>query len=312
MSGSDVDPGQLASAAALSGFAFEQAITHVRGEIAARDPENLQALLATLAPDGPYAYTILPQIGEDGSVRLPILTTRDEIHDAYGFIRGLSDLHEVVGLTEVRGAWYLFQDNLTRGSSKGGDERNVRQTLSLFPSNGQEGITGELVWLRVPRERLGAPDEVDAAHEDSLLAREQVHLQYNRYLDALRANDVEALVALFHDGAASAIRDYVEDTGSLVELPGKDAHRAWYGRLFERFEIASVQPLLQVVQDWYAFGEVRVTVTPHDGAGALAFNMAEFLVPARDGRFIARIGHGTTLSPSADAHAAMSPSVGSG
>ena len=70
-------------------------------------------------PDGPYAYTILPEVRADGSVKLPVLTTREEITGAYGFIRGLSDLHEVIGLTEIRGAWYLFQDNMTLGGAKG-------------------------------------------------------------------------------------------------------------------------------------------------------------------------------------------------
>jgi hypothetical protein len=304
MTSSDVDPEQLAASAEVSAHAYEQAITHVRGEIAARDPENLQALLDTLAADGPYAYTILPQIGDDGSVVLPILTTREEIHEAYAFIRGISDLHEVIGLTELRGAWYLFQDNMTRGSSKGGDERNVRETLSLFPSRGGPGITGELVWLRVPREKLGAPDEADAALEDPVLAREQVYVQHGCYLEALRANDVDAVLEVLHDKVASAVRDYVDDTGTLVELTGKDAHRDWYRRLFDRYEIRSVQPLARVTQDWYAFAELRITLAKRDGSGEVAFNTAEFHIPAKDGRFIARIGHGTEPSPSAAGHAA--------
>jgi hypothetical protein len=182
---------------------------------------------------------------------------------------------------------------MTRGSSKGGDERNVRETLSLFPSRAGEGITGELVWLRVPRERLGAPDEVDAAAEDPLLAREQVHDQYTRYLDALAASDLDAVLDVLHDGVASAIRDYVEDTGTLVELPGKDAHHTWYARLFDRYEIRSVQPLTQVTEDWFVFAELRIAVVERGTGREVAFNTAEFHVPAKDGRFIARIGHGT-------------------
>jgi hypothetical protein len=293
MTTTDVDAKVLAVAAEASAHAFEQAIVHVGEEIKARDPSNLAALVGSLASEGPYAYTILPTIGEDGSIRLPVLTTKNEIEETYAFIRGLSDLHEVIGLTEVRGAWYLFQNNMTRGSSKGGDERNVRETLSLFPSGAGEGITGELVWLRVPRERLGAPDEVDGADPDPLLAREQVHDQYGRYLDGLRANDLDAVLDVLHDGAASAVRDYVDDTGTLVELTGKAEHRAWYERLFDRFEIRSVEPLVQVAEDWFVFAELRITVAPRAGAGEFSFNTAEFHVPAKDGRFIARIGHGT-------------------
>jgi hypothetical protein len=38
-----------------------------------------------------------------------------------------------------------------------------------------------------------------------------------------------------------------------------------------------------------------------DAGRTLAFNTAEFLIPAADGRFIARIGHGTDLVPLSNA-----------
>jgi hypothetical protein len=289
----DVDPKTLEIGATASAHAYEQGIVHVREEIRARDPKNLDALIGTLAPEGPYAYTILPEVGADGSVRLPILRTREEIAEAYEFIRGASELHEVIGLTEIRGAWYLFQDNISRGGPKGIEKLHDRQTLALFPSGAGRGITGELVWMRVPRERLGAPDEVDVIDADPLLARRQVFDQYTRYLDGLRNNDLDGTVAVLHDGVASAVRDYVADTGTIVELTGKDAHRSWYAALLDKYEIRSVEPLYLVTEDWYVFAELRITAAPRGAAGELAFHTAEYHVPAKDGRFIARIGHGT-------------------
>jgi hypothetical protein len=289
----DVDPKKLEVVAATSAHAYEQGVTHVEAEIAARDPSNLGRLVGTLASAGPYAYTLIPEVRADGSVRLPIFTTREEIHKAYTFIRGASDLLEVVGLTEIRGAWYLFQDNISRGRRKGGDVVNNNETLALFPSGEGPGITGELVWLRVPRSRLGAPDEADIIDDDPLLARRQVQEQYARYLDGIRANDLARVLDVLHDGVGSAVRDYVDDTGTLVELTGKDAHRSWYERFFEKYHVVSVQPLCQVTEDWYVFAELRITVTPRAGGGTLAFHTAEFHMPAKDGRFIARIGHGT-------------------
>lgn len=288
-----VDPVELEAVAAASAAAYEKAINHVREEILARDPENLTALVATLADEGPYAYTILPRIGEDGSVRLPILTTKEEITEAYAFIRGMSDLHEVLGLTEIRGAWYLFQHNMTKGSLKGDTTINNRETLSLFPSGAGPGITGELVWLRVPRSQLGAPGEVDVTPDDPLLARHAVYEQHLRFVDALVANDLEALLDGIHDLAATAVRDYVAETGTLVELTGKDDHREWYRAFFDKFEVRAVQPLCRSIEHWYAFAELRLTVAPRAGGSPLVFHVAEFHVVARDGRFIARIGHGT-------------------
>ncbi len=288
----DSDARTLELAARASAHAYREAIRHIGQEIAARDPANLTALVDTLAPEGPYAYTILPQVRPDGSVYLPVLTTREEIHQAYAMIRGMSELHEVVGLTEARGGWYLFQDSLTRGAPKG-RPLNRRQTLGLFPSGAGRGITGELVWVRVPRSTLGAPDEVDATVGESLVDRENVYLTHVGYLDALRANDLEGVLATIHDLGSSAVRNYVGDDASLVELSGPDAHRAWYTALFERYEFRSVEPLVQVTEDWYVFTELRVVVAPRRGTGELAFNTAEFHIAAKDGRFIARVGHGT-------------------
>ncbi len=293
MSATGVDPKILEVGAAASAHAYEQGIAHIREEIRARDPQRLDDLVGSLAAEGPYAYTILPEVAADGSVKLPVLTTREEITGAYGFIRGVSDLHEVIGLTEIRGAWYLFQDSLARGSAKGSDQINNRQTLALFPSGAGSGITGELVWLRVPRSQLGAPTEADVIVDDPLLARRQVFDQHTRYLDGLRANDVDAVLAVLHDGVASAVRDYVGETGTLVELAGTAAHRSWYEALFDRYEIQSVEPLCRVIEDWYVFSELRIIAARRGIAGTVAFHTAEFHLPAKNGRFIARIGHGT-------------------
>ena len=142
MSAIDVDPKTLEIGAAASAHAFEQGIVHVGEEIAARDPQKLDALVGSLAAEGPYAYTILPEVKEDGSVRLPVLTTREDITEAYRFIRGLSDLHEVIALHEIRGAWYLFHDNISRGGPKGSAQLNNRQTLALVPVGRRAGDHG--------------------------------------------------------------------------------------------------------------------------------------------------------------------------
>ena len=291
--GVDIDPKILEVTATAATEAYDKAVLHVKEEIKARDPSNLTALIGSLAPEGPYAYTIMPRVSADGTVQLPVLTTRDEIAEAYGFIRGLSDLHEVTGLTEISGSWYLFQDAMTIGGPKGTDVRNHRHTLGLFPSGAESGITGELVWLRVPRSQLGAPDDTEIKADDELHARRQVLDRYTQYLDGFRSNDVERVLEPLHDGVASAVRDYVGATGTLIELSGKDAHRSWYNKLFSMYEIHSARPIHLITTEWYVFTELRIEVQQRRGRGALTFHTSEFHLPAKDGRFIARIGHGT-------------------
>lgn len=289
----DVDPKLLEATAVAAAEAYDKAVGHVKEEIKARDPSNLTALIGTLAPEGPYAYTIMPRVLPDGTISLPVLSTRQEITEAYGFVRGMSDVHEVAGLTEITGSWYLFQDALTVGSPKDTDVRNDRHTLGLFPSGAAPGITGELVWVRVPRSQLGLEGDVEVVARDDLHARRLVLDRYQQYLEGLRANDVEAVLEPLHDGVASAIRDYVGATGTLIELTGKDAHRDWYAELLAKYEVRSARPIQLVTTEWYVFSELWIHVEQRDNGARFAFNTAEFHVTAKDGRFIARIGHGT-------------------
>ena len=237
-----------------------------------------------------------------------MLTTADEIREAYKMIRGMSELMQVSVLTEIRGAWYTFQDSISRTRLRHDGQYGASQTLALFPTGEGSGITGELVWARKPREMLGARENVlpPPADDDPIHAlvsgppdtaeREHVFQLLSCYVEGLASNDPEAIVATMNAGVASAVRDYVNATGTLVMLEGLEAHSAYYRAFFDAFEILSAQPLDRIAQDWYAFAEIRLTARRRTGAQAgqvCRFNIAEFYVPANDGRFIARIGHGT-------------------
>lgn len=291
MSGTDVDPAVLQAVAAASAHAYREAIVHIEAEIKAADG-NYEPLINTLVDEGPYAYTIIPEVHPDGTVKLPILTTREQIAEAYAMIRGASDLLEVIGLTEIPGSWYLFQDSISVGRRKGEEVASDNSTLGLFPSGRGAGITGELVWF-YPRAMLGAPDEPYVHAGDPSAARRDVVNRYTRYVEALQAHDAGGILEDLHDGVASAVRDYVHDTGTLTQLEGKDAHRAHYEAFFDKYEVQSVQRLVQHTDERYVFAELRMTVAPRDGGDALTYHTAEYFMPSKDGRFIARIGHGT-------------------
>jgi hypothetical protein len=293
--------GQVADASRNAG---DQTRIHIEGEIAGLIPE----LMATLSPEGPYAYTILPEVHPDGSVRLPVLTTREEIRSAYEMIRGMSELLSVSALTEVCGEWYTFQDSISRTRLRHNGQYGASQTLALFPTGRDSGITGELVWARKPRAMLGARDAVlsPPVDHDPIKAlvsgpsgtseREQLFQLHAGYIDALCNNDPDAILATLNVGVASAVRDYVNPTGTLVMLQGLDAHRDYYRAFLDRYEVVSVQPLERITEDWYVFAELHFRVRERSGSAQgeiLSFNTAEFHVPANDGRFIARIGHGT-------------------
>ena len=120
----DIDPEILRITAEASAHAYAQSIWHIEEEINASNG-NMEPLYDTLTPEGPYAYMVMPELLPDGGVKLPRLTLREEIVEAYGMIRGHSDLTEVIGLTEIRGTWYTFQDNISTSPHQDGPRSGV-------------------------------------------------------------------------------------------------------------------------------------------------------------------------------------------
>jgi hypothetical protein len=292
----DVDPDLLRRSADAALHAASQAWTHVDAET--RD--DIPALLETLTERGPYGYTIMSTVRPDGTVDLPIASTRDDIRDAYETIHENYTVVDFTSFLEIRGEWYTFHEGVARTRVKATDEIGPGETIALFPVTTGNGITGELVWSRVPPSTLGlgAPGPSGTRSSEDWRLRRDLIRQHERYLAALRSADVEGVLQVMNDDVQAAIRDYVGDGGTLVGLSGRKAHRSFYSSLFDKYQIRSVDLLQRAAQDWYLFAEVRITVSPRVGAHAgeeMAFHTAEFFVPAHDGRFIVRVGHGTDL-----------------
>lgn len=293
----DIDPALLQRTATAALHAAEQAAVHIDGEIACLDATGVPALLKTLTPRGPWAWAIQPEIQADGSLKIPIATTLDEIANWYRITRGRSNVVGFEPLLELRGTWYTFQEGVSRTYVPSTERHNETETIALFPVTAATGITGELAWWRMQRGDLGTRHgNAGEPVKSELQLRRETVAQHDRFLQGMEAANVDELLATLSEGVQSAVRDYVDDTGTLVGLDGADDHREHYERLFDRYRIERVELLSRVVQEWYLFAELRFTVRPRRGTGAgrtVAFHTAEFLIPAADGRFIARIGHGT-------------------
>jgi hypothetical protein len=291
----DIDPDLLRRAAGASLHAAEQAAVHMAGEMACLDASGVPALLETLTPHGPWAWAIMPAIREDGGVQIPIATTLEQIAEWYRFTRTRSNVLGFEPLVEVRGSWYTFQEGMSIGWVPATAQRGETETIALFPVTTSTGITGELAWWRMDRAALD-PSAADAPVLSELEQRRDLLARHDRLLAAFGAADIDGILAVTSEKVQSAVRDYVDDTGTLVGLDGPAEHRQHYGALFERYAVERVDLLARVVQPWYVFAETRWTVRPRTGDAAgspIAFHTAEFLIPAADGRFIARVGHGT-------------------
>jgi hypothetical protein len=287
----DVDPKLLRDYAKAAIHSGDEAWTHMEAEFVG----DIDGLMVTLVPNEPYAYTIVPQVLEDGSVKSPVISTYDEIRECYKFVRGRSALLSGEPLIDIKSSWYAFHENVNRGRVHGQDKVTESYTIAIFPGSTGKGITGELVWAKYPKVTLGPRVEGEDAMLEGEPARRHLLSQHKAYLDGWRANDPDAILAHMHDGVQANIRDYVADTGKLIGIESKNDYRTYLKAFFGKYEVHNVEYLHRVMQDWYLFAEIRVEMRDRDGK-ELAFNSADFFVPARNNRIIVQTGHGTDLA----------------
>jgi hypothetical protein len=291
----DIDPELLRRSAAAQVHAFTQAWDHISKESTGHVP----TILDTLIPNGPWAWAIVPELQPDGSISMPVQTTHEGIEEMYRMIRGASDVLSAEATIDVQGSWYSFLEVYARSRIKAtGEERGMEMVLVL-PVNDGPGITGELAWTKLDRAFLGKDLTVAPPRESGEMRRFLLAL-HEDYLDAMRTHDAAGMAAVFSPSCYSAVRDYVDDTGTLAALDDLAGLEGHYRAFFDRFEVRSVDVLHRVVQDWYVFAEVRVEVTVRSGADAgedLAFHTASLFAPGKEDKFIVQIGHGTDLAP---------------
>lgn len=293
----DIDPELLRRYAQASVHAGNEAWTHMEAEFVG----NVDGLMNTLVDKEPLAYTIVPEIYPDGSVKSPLTSTFAGVRECYVFVRGRSDLVNVELVSEIRGGWYDFQVGVNTGRVRdpalNPDGKTTNSvTIGVFPVSKGKGITGELVWVMTPREKLGTGPAPEGPPLSGFDGRRQLLALHKRFLDGYRANDVEAVLETMNDGVQANIRDYVADTGTLIGIESKADYRAYLKEFFARYEVRQVDHLQRLSEDWFLFAETRFEMRERGGRGRdFGIHTAEFFVPAKDNRIIVQTGHGTDL-----------------
>ncbi|MER5220537.1 hypothetical protein [Streptomyces flaveus] len=266
----------------------ETAWKHVRAEYV----DVIDDILATLAPSGPYAYTVSPSV-EEGK-ELPtqrIVTTFDEIAASY---RGMHRFAAVVAIrpvAEINGSWYTFVSGLGRGRLKTTGEESERPVIVIFPTMGSEGITGELFWGRTQQGSMPG-DPADGV----LASRYAVAGLHGTLLDAYRKGDIDAIVERAHPEIQGGVRDYVSHSGTLPAMHTKDDLRANLEAFYATYSVRSIEVVHQHFDDWFFFHELRWTVEARQGANAghsFRYHTAEYAEVSAAGLVVAHIGHGT-------------------
>lgn len=260
--------------------------THIESEFL----DVVDDIIGTLVPNGPYAYTLPWAYPEDDSVPHQVFATdMPTLRAAYEDMHRFSVVRSMQAVSEIRGDWYTFCYGLGEGMLKPTGEVTFAPTAVIFPTMGQSGITGELIWRRSAR-----GDYYTGGREGPLAVESAALAKHEAYLDCLRGQDAAGAAALHHPDAQVGIRNYADDDAVFIGMHSAADYRTYLEKLFARYELLDVQMVERVVQDWVVFAELLWVVREKGGSGAAAkFHTVDISEIRPDGLFASRIGHGT-------------------
>jgi hypothetical protein len=276
--------------ARLAERAAELSWKHIWAEYT-QDPEKIAATLAT---DAPIAWTLAREsAADDGAYRFLAGTTIDEVRGQYETLRQELEIRGWEPLLELRSGWYTMWQGVSQIHVVANGATHKGQTVVLFPV-GSDGILGELQIATVGRLADGTAPVDEARVPERKLA---VLYEHEAYLDALRAADVDRIVAAHRHDAAVAIRSYLTDRSNLLNVGGGDAIRDHYAALFDRFAVIDLQVVNRVIDTWYLFAELHWIVEERGSGRRLEFCTADLTSIDAERKYWVRTGAGTDPIP---------------
>jgi hypothetical protein len=272
---------------------------HVRSEFT----QDVPTVLDTLQTGGPYTWT-LPNNGfipGSDDLQYYSATTLDEIRATYENMRNFVEVWDWVATTEIRGGWYTITHGVSKLRDVVKDEHLSLESITMFPV-GTDGILGEVQigdlgvarenrWPEVPSE----PGEVPLP-----IKRLEVLNLHEALVAALRAEDVDGILATMRADVATAIRSYVTDEYTVVNAKGPDELADYYRALFARFKINGIELVNRIAESWFLFAELHWVVEHREGERAgevVEFCTADLSPIDPDGKFWVRTGAGTDPVP---------------
>ncbi len=244
-------------------------------------------------PGGPYAYTFPWAYPEDGSVPTQVFATDIEtLRAGYEDLHRFSVVQSLEAIAEVRTDWYTFCYGLGKGKVKPTGEIMPSQTAIIFPTMGESGITGELIWRR------SATGDLYTGGRDGFFASQTAVLaKHEAYLDCIRRQDAAGAAVLHHPDAQVGIRNYADDSAVFLGMHSAEAYREYLDRFFARYDLVDVQMVNRVAQEWLVFAELLWVVRDRATGVVSKFHTADMSEVRPDGTFASRIGHGTKVLP---------------
>jgi hypothetical protein len=283
----------------------EEAVSHARrAEVAANFAwehlhaeytQDIDQVLATLATDSPLSWTLAEVVDEgDGTAQYLAGTTMDEIRAQYQGMRHFVEIHGWEALVEIRESWYTLTHGVVKLKLLETGVFTRSETVTMFPI-GEDGILGEVQIGAVGMRREVTPTPVDGSVVPDETQRRLDALQrHDAYVHAFRSEDVPAIVDANRANGAAAIRNYLTEQSTVLNVSGAAALGEYYAQLFDRYRVLDVQMVNRIAESWYVFAELHWTVEERSGPHrTLEFCTAETAPLDADGRYWVRTGCGT-------------------
>ena len=246
-------------------------------------------------------FAMMPEPG-----KVNVLSGRHDIDEMYKASVDYAVPQASRLLSQLATDWYVFVENVpTRLWIEDGSMRTV-QTVTMFVTDDEDGITGEYAWQRYYPATQASGDGAMDLPERALKNLSQ----HQELLDAICKGDRPAISSLLDPACIWAQRNYLRATegGEILELRGAGAAADHLSQWHAALNPEHVSILNRRVTDWFVFSEELWVVRP--AGGPRRQHRTAVIYPVNEaGLFEAALGFGREmeeLSPSAGARMGIS------
>jgi len=263
---------------------------HIRSEYGTR----MVGVMDTIGKHPHFAMMQLPG-------QVTVLSGRDDVDEMYKASVDLAAPQASRILSQLTSDWYMFIENVpTRMWMEDGSLRTV-QTVTMFVTDDENGITGEYAWQRNYPSREGGADGAGVPMPDRALENLKLH---EDLLCAMCSGDMPAFSDLLDPACIWAQRNYMSDTegGELDKFESAEAAAGFVAQWHAALKPAHVSILNRRVTDWYVFAEELWVIEPIGGERR-QYRAAVVYAVNQAGKLEAALGFGRDiedLSPSAE------------
>ncbi|PEQ13913.1 hypothetical protein B2G71_06330 [Novosphingobium sp. PC22D] len=256
---------------------------HMRSEYGTK----MVGVMDTVAPHPHFVMPLQPG-------KVAILSGWDTIDEMYkGSVSNAEPKASRV-LSQLATDWFVFIENVPTRFWVAANKPITAQTVTMFVTDDESGITGEYAW---ERHYITPQPASDSAGALPLPDRQLANLEnHEALLEALCAGDIAKVMGLITPECVWAQRDYLADTegGEVTELRGAEAAAGYLTRWHAEMRPQHVSVVNRRVTDWFVFSEEVWIVQPGGGA-ARQCRTATIYPLAEDGRFEGVLGFGKDI-----------------